>query len=591
MLCSSTNCLSQSPVKWEEVKKEGAGKITVYWYESNPFIYQTKEGEMQGIEFEIFNCLKKYSKNKYNVTLQINWVEADGFTDTFDRISSKRIDGTFGTSAFSITDERRAHVNFSPSYLADISVMISSKNVPVVETEEDFKSVFSTLTAITIKGTTNEEDLLKLKSKYQLPFEIKLIPSSKNILNEIEKADNSFGFIDLPVYMILFNKNPSIQVERQNLFPVKREGHGIIFPIGSSWKPLMEEYFLSDQYKADFKGFLPKYLDAEVYQFVENLSILSNDPLTLLNKEKEIQYRHLMEKTSLIESEAKVRNILIALVVISIAMLTVIIFLYQKKNAQKEKIETQRKSIEMKSLQLEKRNEHLVAINEEKNNLIKILAHDLRTPINHVQGLSQLLTIGTNSLSDDQKEIIQKITDASVRLNKMITNILDIDGLENNRVKAFIERVNMGLLLNQVVKSFQKQAAKKGIHLSFAQPKETLIIHGDPLFLTQVFENLISNALKFSPREKSIEVFFEPSDHKVRVIVQDHGQGLTTEDMQLVFKKFSKLSAHPTAGEGSTGLGLSIVKKYVEMMNGLVWCESQPGIVTKFFVEFDMLEG
>jgi signal transduction histidine kinase len=192
-----------------------------------------------------------------------------------------------------------------------------------------------------------------------------------------------------------------------------------------------------------------------------------------------------------------------------------------------------------------------------------------------------------NALSADQKDIVQKITDASLRLNKMITNILDIDSLENNRIKIFIEPVKISPLLGQVAKSFEKQAAKKNIGLSYQSNDEAMEIKGDPLFLTQVFENLLSNALKFSPPGKSVEVIVERIESRARIVVQDHGPGLTAEDLQLVFRKFAKLSAKPTASEGSTGLGLSIVKKFVELMQGKVWCESQPNVLTKFIVEFE----
>ncbi|MFZ6002154.1 MAG: sensor histidine kinase, partial [Bacteroidota bacterium] len=111
------------------------------------------------------------------------------------------------------------------------------------------------------------------------------------------------------------------------------------------------------------------------------------------------------------------------------------------------------------------------------------------------------------------------------------------------------------------------------------------IVFGDSLFLIQVFENLISNALKFSEKGKQVEVEISSSDSQVRVVVKDQGPGLTAEDQALLFKKFQRLSTHPTDGEKSTGLGLSIVKKYVELMGGRVWCESEQGHGASFIVE------
>ena len=190
-------------------------------------------------------------------------------------------------------------------------------------------------------------------------------------------------------------------------------------------------------------------------------------------------------------------------------------------------------------------------------------------------------------MPEDQKMIIKNITDASIRLNKMITNILDIDTIENNRVKIFMDEVSISPLVNQVVQSFDKQAAKKNISLSFTTSNEKSIVRGDPLFLIQVFENLLSNAIKFSEKGKPVETTIVEVNGKVLISVQDHGPGLTEKDLQKVFKKFQRLSAQPTGGEGSLGLGLSIVKKYVELMAGRVWCESQPHHGATFTVEFN----
>ncbi|MBA4146467.1 MAG: hypothetical protein C0523_11935, partial [Cytophaga sp.] len=159
--------------------------------------------------------------------------------------------------------------------------------------------------------------------------------------------------------------------------------------------------------------------------------------------EKEIQSKDLVSKSVKIEKEEQARNVLIGLSGTTLFSLGVIIILYRKRNQQKKKIEAQQQNIELKSEQLEKRNRHLMTIDEEKNNLIKILAHDLRTPINHVQGLAQVFLLTYPSLNEDQKMIIRQINDSSVRLNKMITNLLDIDAVESNRVNLLIEEITI----------------------------------------------------------------------------------------------------------------------------------------------------
>ena len=571
---------------WAQVKSAGQGTIKVYWYESKPFIYRNERRQMRGIEAEILEGFRKYLKHSYRVDLRIKWQEANDFGDTYASIRDKKQNGTFGISAFSITPERQQQVGFSPYYMSDISVMISSKDIPVVQSMDEFNRVFSKLTAVTIKETTYEQDLLKLKSGGNLPFPIQYIPSEQNILHTIEKMDSAFGFIDLPVYMMIFNNDPSVNVKRQNLFPIKRKGYAIIFPPSSDWAIPLNEYFADDHFKTQLETIIAKYIDIELYRFVESLAIQSNDPVILLTKEKEIQQRDLLGKSEQIVQETRRRNFSIALAAVIFTFLLIIIIMYKKRNEQKLKIEAQGKSLAQKSEQLEKRNQHLVALDQEKNNLIKILAHDLRTPINHVQGLAHILLLSNESLPEDQKTIIRNISDASVRLTKMITNILDIDAIENDRVKIFMDEVSISSLVRQVVKSFDKQALKKNIYLSFTSTKEDLLIKGDSLFLIQIFENLLSNAIKFSENGKSVETTVTGEDGKVVIRVRDHGPGLTEDDLQLLFKKFKRLSARPTGGESSMGLGLSIVKKYVELMEGRVWCESEHGQGATFIIEF-----
>ncbi len=200
-----------------------------------------------------------------------------------------------------------------------------------------------------------------------------------------------------------------------------------------------------------------------------------------------------------------------------------------------------------------------------------------------------MLLLGNEKLSDDQTMIVQKINEASLRLNKMITSILDTDALENDRVKLFIEDVSITPLTQQVIKSFEKQALKKNIQLFFHADSENHLVKGESLFLVQILENLLSNAIKFSEHNKRIDVDLRAVDKKVLISIKDQGPGLTQDDLAMLFKKFQRLSAKPTGDESSTGLGLSIVKKYVELMGGRVWCQSEYGKGATFTVELALV--
>ncbi|MFY8001277.1 MAG: sensor histidine kinase, partial [Candidatus Kapaibacteriota bacterium] len=150
-------------------------------------------------------------------------------------------------------------------------------------------------------------------------------------------------------------------------------------------------------------------------------------------------------------------------------------------------------------------------------------------------------------------------------------------------------------ILDAIVDDYQTRATQKGIILYYEPlPPDTSWILADKQTVRQIFENLISNAVKYSPPWKQVWVRVKHTEFSgkkmMRVEVQDEGPGLSEEDKSKLFQKFARLSAQPTGGENSTGLGLSIVKKLVELQQGRVWCESTLGKGATFIVEFPLIQ-
>jgi signal transduction histidine kinase len=570
---------------WAETKRAKKGSIIIRWYESKPFIWN-EIGQMRGIEHEIVQGFEKFLKDKHKVDLTIQWIEGEDFANTFTTISQETQKGVLGVSAFSRTPERMELVDFAPPYMSDITVLITSKNIPIVKNVYEFDETFSKLTAITIKGTTYEKDLLTIKKERQVDFAVRYIPSSKNILRTIRDTVNAFGFIDLPIYLMELNKNPGMDINRQNLYPINREGYSFIYPKGSDWSEPLREYFESPGFKPLLEDIIGRHFDNSVYEFIENLFLHSDDDVMLLTREKEIQQRDLAGKNKQIEEETILRNFLIAGVIIVLFFLIIIYYQFQKRIKANKILSDQKEKIEHQRMTLKEQNDKLIHLNEEKNNLIKILAHDMRAPINHVQGLAQIFLLENNSLPADQKDIINKIIDSSVRLSAMIGKILDVDAIEGQRVNLIMETIDLPVLLKKAASSFDKLAARKNIRLETKLDTTGLTMQGDVVFLTEIIENVISNAIKFSPAGKSILISASGTNDFVKMCVKDEGPGLTQDDKDKLFQKFQRLSAQPTDGERSTGLGLSIVKKYTEIMNGKVWCDSEFGKGATFCVEF-----
>jgi signal transduction histidine kinase len=139
-------------------------------------------------------------------------------------------------------------------------------------------------------------------------------------------------------------------------------------------------------------------------------------------------------------------------------------------------------------------------------------------------------------------------------------------------------------IIEPVVDQLRIQAENKSISITRDIISSSAII--DPNFAVDIFENLISNAIKFSNIGTNISIKVSENEKNVVVEVGDEGPGFTEDDKTKLFGKFQKLSAKPTGGETSTGLGLSIVKKYVDAMNGSIRCDSEPGKGTNFVVKF-----
>lgn len=586
LICPFSQAQSGKSVttSWADAQQARKSSVVFYWYESKPFIWN-EAGHMTGIEYEIIEGFKQYLQTQYGIDLHVEWIEGNGFEGTYMIIRDEKREGIFAASAFSITPERKEEVGFSPPYMPDVTVLLTNKDIPIVKTVYEFDEVFPKLKAITIKGTTYEKDLLAIERQRKIDLNIQYISSDKNILNTILETDSSFGFTALPLYLNELNKNSALTVVRQNLYPIKREGYAIIYPKASDWSKPLHEYLTSEHFQSQSKKIIDRYFENNVFEFTENL-FYNSDETALLTQEKEIQQRDLAGKDRQIKQETILRNFLIAAFVVILVFLTITFIQFQKRIRANKILSDQKEKIDLQRMELEKQNEKLIYLNEEKNNLIKILAHDLRTPINHVHGLAQIFLIENSTLPPEQKDTINKIIDSSLRLSAMIGKILDIDAIEGNRVNMVEETIDLPALLKKVTSSFDKLAARKKITINTSLNFEGLTITGDSLFLTEIMENLLSNALKFSHYGKTVYVSVSESTSTIKICVKDEGPGLTNEDHAKLFQKFQRLSAQATDSERSTGLGLSIVKKYTELMNGKVWCESEAGKGATFYVEF-----
>lgn len=273
----------------------------------------------------------------------------------------------------------------------------------------------------------------------------------------------------------------------------------------------------------------------------------------------------------------------VALCVVGTAALVAITILSVNTYNQKKNRELQR-LIDDRTHALRISNEELINLNLEKNNLIGIVAHDLKSPIAQIKGLVTIVRL-TNSPDAESAQYLSLMDAGLSRLNDMVTKILDIDAIESKQLNLKLEKLSLSDICNSVADRYTGDAAHKRIAMDrYIDPAIFAVV--DRNYIEQVLENLLSNAIKFSPHERSVSITLRTQENTALCEIRDEGPGLTEEDKKKLFGKFQKLSAQPTGNEISTGLGLSIAKKFVSAMNGEIWCESEQGKGACFYVSF-----
>ena len=227
-------------------------------------------------------------------------------------------------------------------------------------------------------------------------------------------------------------------------------------------------------------------------------------------------------------------------------------------------------------------NERLSVLNQEKTEFLGIAAHDLRNPLTIIITYAEMLR-DPGEVPRDLPVLAGRIYDAGARMRDLIVNLLDASAIEEGRISTKLECCAVEELIAQSVQQNQINATRKGSTIVTSVPP-ALCARTDKSTTVQILDNLISNALKYAPPETEIGVQAGREGGNVFIAVRDEGPGLSEEDQKKLFGKFTRLSARPTGGESSTGLGLSIVKRLVEAMDGSVSCQSQLGQGATFTV-------
>lgn len=263
---------------------------------------------------------------------------------------------------------------------------------------------------------------------------------------------------------------------------------------------------------------------------------------------------------------------------------------YKQLEEKSENLKKANASISRQNALIEQQNHALVNLNEEKNNLIGILAHDLRNPLATAMSMTELVRFKKENLSAEQQQASLIIWRGLNRMNDMISKILDVKAIESQNLNLEMVPMQVIELWDHLEKMFAEQANDKYIKLHFPEGSVDALIMADRTYFGQILENLISNALKFSPLHSNVFVEVKDVVDEVHICVRDEGPGIPERDHNDLFKKYKKLTPRPTGGEQSTGLGLSIVKKYAEAMQARVYYNKKYNRGAEFVICFKKAE-
>lgn len=273
------------------------------------------------------------------------------------------------------------------------------------------------------------------------------------------------------------------------------------------------------------------------------------------------------------------------------ALLGLIFFWNRRLAVQLAKNRRMQEELADTNLRLEAANARLRQLNEESELFMNIAAHDLRSPLNIILLSCEMIETqiagvpGGGPAGRPSQKLIDGIKESVLRMNGLVQNFLSAQVIAHGDRDLARDPIDLFALVKRAIERHTPEAELKRITLHPEMADAAAIVSGDAGALDQVLDNLISNAVKFTPPDGRVVVRLSSADSMVRLEAHDDGPGISPEDLPKLFTRFTKLKSRPTARESSTGLGLSIVKHFVTTMGGKVWCEPTGERGARFIVE------
>jgi two-component system sensor histidine kinase/response regulator len=235
--------------------------------------------------------------------------------------------------------------------------------------------------------------------------------------------------------------------------------------------------------------------------------------------------------------------------------------------------------------------DRLKQLAEDKDELLGMITHYLQGGLAGMQMSAELLRDRHAARGDAKLRLMADNIRRSSSQMRAFVKALAANAAADHGISVKTERVNLGSSVTRALEAHRKAAETKQIAARAELPPGAVTVRADSSALDQALDNLVSNAIKFSPRGKELVLSVRNGGPYGECVVRDQGPGFTDDDKQRMFRRYARLSARPTGGEPSTGLGLSIVKKLVSAMGGELLCDSKPGQGAAFTLRLPAMAG
>ncbi|MXV14943.1 tetratricopeptide repeat-containing sensor histidine kinase [Hufsiella ginkgonis] len=352
--------------------------------------------------------------------------------------------------------------------------------------------------------------------------------------------------------------------------------------VRTRWNELMNDYYSSVDQPANAYPFLKEYNRLKDSARISTRQLLSGDAnVQLQSLEKQYEIDILKKNTQL------QRLYLHIVITISVLTLVILFLIYKYWRRSKENVKSLASLNETVKQQNEALGNTLAALklsSLEKDRILRAVAHDLRNPIGGIASVSELMLSEPDAPLDQREELLGLINSTCTDSLLLINEILEAANTQDAGNMP-LQPVEINTVITNCIELLRFRAAEKAQDLSGKLGVEPLELHINREKIGRVVNNLISNAIKFSPRGSTIVVSTHNQPHKLLISVKDNGIGIPAEIQPKIFDMFTSARRKGTTGEKPFGLGLSISKQIVEAHKGRIWFDSEEGKGTTFFVE------